>query len=180
MKSTDESSKEENIIDSDLLSESSPLLSDTSDSSDSDLEPITSKLQNEISSIRIYQDAATIAEKIILIIDIPKLYHTLIELSIIDFGAFNQIQSVSLNLQEHLDIENLENYLPSYNIQSKQCQHILEDKHFAVLFAYMLHTMKMHILTDIRRGNVYNYCPCHRIFRKICKENLQGQCSDQY
>ena len=117
MKSTDESSKEENIIDSDLLSESSPLLSDTSDSSDSDLEATTSRLKNEISTIRIYQDAATIAEITIPIIDIPKFYHTLIELSTIDFGASNQIQSVSLNLREHLDIENLENYLPSYYIQ---------------------------------------------------------------
>ena len=133
MKSTHESSEEENI-DSDLLSELSSILADTSDSSDSELEAITSKLQNEISSVCIYQDEVTIAENIIPIIEITKFYHTLIELvCTIDFGVFNQIQSVSLNLQEHLEIvENLENYLPFYYVQSKQCRHNLEDTHLAV------------------------------------------------
>ena len=32
----------------------------------------------------------------------------------------------------------------------------------------------------IRIGNIYNYCWCHKIFQEICKDNLQGQCSDQY
>ena len=54
------------------------------------------------------------------------------ELSTIEFGAFNQIQAVSLELQEHLEIDKLENYLPPFYVQSKQCRHILAEKHFTV------------------------------------------------
>ena len=87
LKRTGETSEEDNIFDSDLLSDTSlSVLSHSSDSSISNTEPeaITTRARHEISSVCIYQDAISLAEKLLPKIQIPKFYDTLIELSTIE------------------------------------------------------------------------------------------------
>ena len=66
LKRTGETSEEDGIFDSDLLSDtSSSVSSRSSDSSisNTELEAITTRVRQEISSVCIYQDAISLAEK---------------------------------------------------------------------------------------------------------------------
>ena len=77
----------------------------------------------------VYKDAIKISTKA----ESTTLYNTLIELGHIDFGSFNQIQSVSMNFTEKQEIHLLGDYLSPINFKSKHCEHnIIIENHFTV------------------------------------------------
>ena len=55
-------------------------------------------------------------------------YKTTVELLTIDFGAFNQTQSVALSLPKKLNVDTLDEYLPSDYFSSVDCTCVCEKK----------------------------------------------------
>ena len=57
-----------------------------------------------------------------------EFYKTAVEISTIDFGAFNQTQSIALSLPKKLHVGALDDYLPSDYSSSVGCTHVCEKK----------------------------------------------------
>lgn len=203
-------------------------VSSSSVSSGSDFLPSDRNMHDEIRIIPVYKEAIDISSNCDMgQEEASNLYRTLIELQQIEFGALNKIQCSSLNLTHELGLDAIEGYLPETYFTSKDCYHILSNKHFTVFKSIIhnlytvwlpkvqkrelkyepppksdmirfLYIMAFTFLWDIgyqrvafvekkRRqgwniplGNLYNYCPCNKKFKKIFDEHIATRCSDSY